>query len=69
MLTFYYLDNPAYMPNDKTFESIVYSANAREPVRMSDLDELISYKNNRGEVLCKGKVLEPDHKILMFCTE
>ncbi len=36
---------------------------------MVDLDIFIGFKNNRGEISCKEKILEPDLKILLFCTE
>ena len=35
---------------------------------MSDIDLFISFKNNRGEVLCNGKIIEIDYKIFFFAS-
>ena len=57
------------MPDDKTLQSMFYNQSGKEPLKMSDLDILISFRNKRSEILCKAKCIEPELKILFFTTE
>jgi hypothetical protein len=36
---------------------------------MSYIDQFLSFKNSRGEILYKGSIIENDLKILFFATK